>query len=339
MNYRSFSTLSLASALALMFSQVALGQAGMQDGQGSMLGAAQAGLRQNSQSANAAARAVSMLPDNFGELKLAPGFLITLSVLDDTDLSGNFRIDQDGDLALPILGTVHVGGETASEARTQLQKLLTARQLMREPQVNLDVLEYTVPQVTIVGEVANPGRYPLIVPQKMVDVLALAGGTLITAANEITITSADKNAKPVQVHYSKATDPKDVENILVDPGDTVQVKRAGIVYILGAVTHPGGYVMQEQGTLSLLQAVSLANGTTLSASIRTVYILRRQADGTEVNLAVPYDKMTHGKRPDLALNATDVVYVPTSKMKSTMVNGSSILAAAMSASIYAVVLY
>jgi polysaccharide export outer membrane protein len=125
----------------------------------------------------------------------------------------------------------------------------------------------------------------------------------------------------------------------VKPGDTVQVKRAGIVYVLGAVNRPGGFVMQEEGTLNVLQAISLASGTSVTASTRTIYLLRRNADGTEVDIAVPYKNIANGKRTDMQLRATDVLYVPTSTFKSVMTNSQGILASAASASIYAAVVY
>lgn len=330
-----FSALSLACAVALLCAEAAPGQSVDPPAQAAANSAANLRPRVN----NAQDRTLMTLPEDFAQLKLAPGFLISLEVLDDSDFSGTFRIDQNGDLALPILGTVHVSGETASAARAQIQKLLLDRQILRNPQVNLDVLQYTMPEITILGEVVSPGRYPLIVPRKLVDVLAMAGGTLPAAGDEVTITPAGGQGAPRLVHFSQATSPSDVENVLVHPGDTVQVKRAGIVYVLGAVTRPGGYIMQEEGTLTLLQAISMANGTTLPASVRTVYILRKNPDGTEVDIAIPYTKLTHGKRPDLALNARDVVYVPTSKIKSVIINGASILAATASASIYAAAIY
>ena len=163
-----------------------------------------------------------------------------------------------------------------SEARLQIRKKLLDDQILKDPQVNLTVLEYTSPEVTIVGEVTNPGRYPLLVPRALVDVLALAGGTTLAAGNEIQITRGSANSEPILksilVHYSRATDPDAVKQAIVNPGDTVLVKRAGIVYVLGAVTRPGGYVMQEEGTLNVLQAISLANGTALTAKTSTIYL-------------------------------------------------------------------
>lgn len=282
---------------------------------------------------------LKIVPEDFAKLKLGPGFLVRLNVLEDPDFVGDFRIDEQGNIAVPILGSLHIGGQTASEARAQITQRLLEEQILKDPQVTLTVLEYTAPQVTIIGEVTAPGKYPLLVPRKLVDILALAGGPTILAGDEVRITSSTAEIKPVVLHYSKATNPITVENVLVQPGDTVQVERAGIVYVLGAVNRPGGYVMQEDGKLSLLQAVSLANGTTFVASTSKVYVLHRNPDGTVINIELPYNKISRGKFADVQLHAADVLYMPTSKAKSAFMNYQAILAGAASASIYAGVVY
>jgi polysaccharide export outer membrane protein len=282
---------------------------------------------------------LSLVPQDFTKLKLAPGFLLSLNVLDDPDFVGAFRVDQRGDIALPILGSMHVAGESVPAVRARIQKSLSDNQILNDPQVNLTVLEYTAPEITIIGEVASPGQYPLLVSRTLVEVLALAGGTTLTAGNEVQITRGSAGADPVLVDYSRATNPKFVADAIVNPGDTVQVKRAGIVYVLGAVTRPGGYVMQEEGTLTVLQAISLANGTTLPASTGSVVLLRRNADGTEVDIVLRLDKISHGKTPDVQLHATDVLYVPTSRIKSAFINGGSIMASTASAAIISTAVY
>ncbi len=274
------------------------------------------------------------VPEDFAQLRLAPGFLVGLSVLDDSDFQGSFRVDQDGNIILPILGAMHVAGKTATEARTQIRQALIDGRILNDPQVDLSILEYTLSQVTIIGEVGLPGKYPLLTPHKLVEVLALAGGLTPLAGNEIQITPGNTAVEPLLIHYSKASDPKSIENVIVRPGDIVQVKRAGVVYVLGAVNRPGGYVMQEEGTLKVLQAISLADGTAISAATKTVYILRKNADGTEVDIALPYKKISRGKSADVQLHATDILYVPTSTMKSILTNSQTILSAAASASIY-----
>ena len=236
-------------------------------------------------------------------------------------------------------GQCTLRGKLFPKRDSKFAKKLLEEKILKDPQVQLSILEYSATEVTIIGEVASPGKYPLLVPRKLVDVLALAGGTTIAAGNEIQITPGSPGANQVLVHYSKATNPRAVEDVLVHPGDTVQVKRAGIVYVLGAVMRPGGYVMQEEGTLTVLQAISLANGTLVTASTGTIYLLRHNDDGTEVDIALPYRKMTKGKRGDVRLQATDVLYVPTSVTKAVLTDSQGILSAAASATVYSEVLH
>jgi polysaccharide export outer membrane protein len=276
-----------------------------------------------------------IVPQDVTKLRLAPGFLVTLNVLEDPDFAGSFRVDEQGNLVIPIIGVLHVAGETAYEARNQIEKRLIDDQILRHPQVTFTVLEYAAPTVTIIGEVASPGKYPLLAPQKLVDVLALAGGPTIIAGNQVQITPGGSGVEPIMVHYSRNADPKMIEDVFVRPGDTVQMKRAGIVYILGAVNRPGGYVMQEDGTLNILEAMSLAYGTTNIASIKTVDVIGKNGDGTEVHMAISYKKITQGKTGDVQLHAKDILFVPTNNVKSVLINTSSIWSSAASSAIYA----
>jgi polysaccharide export outer membrane protein len=279
------------------------------------------------------------VPPDFASLKLAPGFLINLSVLDDPDFEGNFRVDQDGNVALPVLGVMHIAGETASDARQQIAKRLADDQILKDPQVNLTIIEYTAQEVTILGEVYSPGRYQLLAPRSLTDVLGLAGGLTVAAGNEIVISHGDKDTAPTAIHFSKATGAEVVHDTVIHPGDTVQVKRAGIVYVLGAVYRPGGYVMQEDGTLTVLEAIAMANGTTLPASVSTIDLIRRNPDGTAIRVQVPLGKMQRGKQADMRLQATDILYVPNSKLKEFFTNAQGAINAAATASIYAATIY
>jgi polysaccharide export outer membrane protein len=333
-----FSTVMLLGcALLVSFSREVLGQITMQQQMpnysvGSPSPAAtsrnQAGITQRSPASE-----MRIVPEDFPKLKLAPGFLVSLSVLDDTDFSGSFRVDERGDIAIPVLGLIHVAGETAGGATEQIKRKLQAKQMLVDPQVTLNVVEYTAPEVAILGEVSSPGRYPLLASRKLIDVLALAGGTTLLAGNEIRINSSD--GVPRIVQYSRGSSPEPIENVYVQPGDTVQVKRAGVVYVLGAVNRPGGYVMQEEGTLNILQAISLANGTSPVAATKKIYLFRRNSDGTQIDMEVSYKSITRGKSSDLQLHATDVIFVPTSTTKSVLINGQGIVSAAAAAGIYA----
>lgn len=304
-------------------------------------GAGNAGNAGNSGMANSISRqgGPGMVPAHFAQLKLAQGFLLDINVLDDPDFTGMFRVDESGNLVLPELGSIHVAGKTVPEARAEISKDLLDRGILKDPQVELNVVEYTAPQVTILGAVASPGVFPLLAPEGLGDVLALAGDTTILAGSRIEITTPNDGSEPKTVHYSRGMNAKLLNNVMIEPGDTVQVEQAGVVYVLGEVNRPGGYVMQENGNLSVLQAISIAGGTGMTASIKSVYILRRNKDNSTSWLELPYKKMTEGKLADVQLAVNDVVFVPTNHLKSTLLSSQSILAAVGSASIYAGVIY
>lgn len=287
-------------------------------------------------SSNGAGRTAGLgaVPEDFVKMKLAPGFVVGLNVLDDPDFSSTFRIDEQGDIAVPILGRMHIAGETVSEARAQIREKLLQDKILTDPQVELSVLEYTESEVTIIGEVSSPGKHPLLSPHRLVDILALAGGLTVAAGNQVLITRGTEGGEPVLVHYSKATDPKVIDDVIVYPGDTVQVKRAGIVYVLGAVNRPGGFAMQEDGTLNVLQAISLAYGTNLLATTKTYYLLRRNPDGTVAYIALPYKKMVTGKSADVQLHPADILYVPTSGFKMVYTNLQGVINSVATTSIY-----
>lgn len=279
------------------------------------------------------------LPENFEMLTLAPGFLISVNVAEDSDFSGSFRVDHRGDINIPQLGPLHVAGETSGETRAAIRQKLIDGGYLRNPLVEVDVLEYTAPRVTIMGEVAAPGEYPLLAPQKLIDVLAMAGGTTLLAGNEITITHKGDKTAAATLPYSKQANNTVVGKTLVQPGDTIDVRRAGVVFVLGAVNRPGGYVMQESGDLSVLQAIALASGTSLIASTHSIDVLRKVPDGSVVEMQLPYSKMAKGRLADIQLRPDDIVFVPTNKFKSTFTSTQGILAAAASASIYAATIY
>ena len=122
-------------------------------------------------------------------------------------------------------------------------------------------------------------------------------------------------------------------SVAVAPGDQVVVPKAGIVYVLGDVGRPGGYVMQNDGKLTVLQAVALAAGTTRTASERSVRLVRK-TDAGLTEYPVPLHDMQTGKKPDLALQAEDVLYIPDSSMKNLMLGASAVMASVSGAAIY-----
>lgn len=278
------------------------------------------------------------VPEGFEHLKLAPGYLLQMDIYGVPEMSAELRIDADGDVTVPLSGDVHIAGDTVPQAQNAIAKTLEEKEILKNPQVMLNVLQFASRNVSVLGEVQTPGRVQVLDAEPLGNVLALAGGETIAAGNDIEIQhrGEDGNLATRHVHYIQGKDPTVLQRVSVEPGDTVLVHRAGIIYVLGAVYHPGGYLMVNGGTLSVVQAVSLAGGTTLQASTKHAIIVRQQPGGGFVQFKVPLDKMQTGDAIPVELQLNDALYIPPSAWKSVLINGSNVLSAATSASIYAV---
>jgi polysaccharide export outer membrane protein len=275
------------------------------------------------------------VPEGFEKLRLSPGYLLQMDVYDVPEMSTELRIDAKGSVTVPLAGSVHLEGDTVPEAQAAIARVLIDKRILKDPQVTINVLQYSSKSVSVLGEVLNPGRLPLLAPESLEDVIALAGGETISANDDIEIqhTSESGDVTSRHVIYTQAGDSSTLQNTLVEPGDTVLVHRAGIIYVLGAVTRPGGYLMVNGGSLSVIQAVSLAGGITLQASAKWAVIVRRQGDGY-VQFKVPLSAMETGGAAPVQLLANDALYVPVSTWKAVLISSSNVLSAATSAAIY-----
>jgi polysaccharide export outer membrane protein len=278
-----------------------------------------------------------VLPRDFSQIRIEPGDLLSVNVYDTPELSDAYRVDPAGDLTLPLCGKVKVQGLTATEAARLLETTLRDDQVLVRPQVNVDVQQYAGQYVIVLGEVSNPGRVTVIAPTKLSEVLAQVGGLTSVAGTRIKIRhGADDAAPETDVPYSRSESNQQAGSILVRPGDTVLVPRAGIVYVLGAVFRPGGYLMQEDGKLNVAEALALSGGTLVQAKTSGLRVIRRNPDGTVLDFALSYDGIAKGSQTPLELQAQDIVYVPMSKVKAALSDATGIISTAVSATIYRV---
>jgi polysaccharide export outer membrane protein len=273
-----------------------------------------------------------VLPKDFSQLRVEPGDLLSVSVYDTPELTDAYRVDPQGDLTLPLCDKVKVQGLTTPEVARLLEATLKQDQVLTRPQVNVDVAQYAGQYVTVLGEVSSPG--PVIAPTKLSDILAQVGGLTPIAGTRIKIRHGSDDSTPEEdVPYSRSESNQQTGSILVRPGDTVVVPRTGIIYVLGAVFHPGGYLMQEDGKLNVAQALALSGGTILTAKTNGLRVVRRNPDGTVLDFELSYDGIVKGTQSPLQLQAQDVVYVPMSKIRATLTDATAILSAATSAAI------
>jgi polysaccharide export outer membrane protein len=287
-------------------------------------------------STSSAGGAPVILPIDFAQLTIEPGDLLSVNVYDTPELSDAYRVDPQGNVKLPLCGKVKVEGLTSGDVAKLIEDTLKDNQVLNHPQVNVDVQQYAGQYVSVLGEVSNPGRVTVISPTRLSDILAQVGGLTAIAGTRIKIRHQGVAAPEEDVPYSRSESNQQTGTVLVRPGDTVIVPRTGIVYVLGAVYRPGGYVMQEDGKLNVAQALALSGGTVLTANTGGLRVIRRNPDGTVLDFSLSYDAVVKGTQKPLELQAQDIVYVPMSKLKSVFIDATSIISTVTSAAIYTV---
>jgi polysaccharide biosynthesis/export protein len=267
-------------------------------------------------------------------LQISTGDLLDVSVFDTPELSGKLRVDEHGNIALPLAGDLAVSGLTAEQAARAIEAKLLRTEILKDPHVLVTVLEYATQGVALLGEVKEPGVYPLLGPHALLDLISSAGGLNPNAGELVTITHRAEPNKPVVVKIG--TKPGSTAAFVdIRPGDTVMVSHAGIVYVVGDVGKPGGFLIERDDHLTVLRAIALAQGTNRTAALNSAKLIRQTGDKRE-ELAVPLQKILSNKVPDRTLADGDILFIPSSAAKNALRNVESILPAAAGAAIYRV---
>jgi polysaccharide biosynthesis/export protein len=274
------------------------------------------------------------LPDQSALVKLGPGDLIEVSVYNVPELTSKVRVSNSGEVYLPLIDYVHVEGLTQEEAQKLIEKRLEDGGFVRSPHVTIFVDEAASQGVTVLGEVLKAGIYPDVADHKLYEVISEAGGFTSSASRKIAVIRRNR-ADPIRIDLPRNLADDLSGNIDIQPGDTITVPRAPIIYVVGDVGHPSGLLV-DNGTLTVLQALALAGGTNHSAKLGGARIIRKGPAGmTETRVAVK--KMLEAKAPDVTLQADDILFIPVSAAK--VAAGRTVEAAltmATAVSIYAV---
>jgi polysaccharide biosynthesis/export protein len=237
--------------------------------------------------------------------------ILLITSFDQEDMSGKYQVDSDGTFTFPYVGRVKAGGLTLRELEAELKKLLKQGSFFRDPQISVGVEQYRSQKIHIVGEVRNPGTYPLTGDMNLIEAVARAGSTLPSASGEVLIVrpKAGHSVKGPTLPVGDATDVTTVDlkqlqsgalsqNFALKDGDTIFVPRAESVYVFGQVKNPGAYPIQRSTTV--LQALSLAGGVTERGATGRIKIVRIEK-GKTIEIRV--------KLTDIVL-AGDTIMVP-----------------------------
>lgn len=226
--------------------------------------------------------------------------ILEISLFNQPELSGRFTVETDGAFSFPLIGRVPADGRTVE----QLEETLQTRLLdgyFRNPRVTVAVAEYRSQRVFVVGEVRSPGAYPLAAETSLIEILALAGLTPTASGAAVVVRAGGRtpagnggeprpadNADTIRVNLRDLEGGDLSRNVLLRDGDTVFVPRAEVVYVFGEVRDPGSYPIQEG--MTVLQALSLAGGSTEFAALNRLTIMR-VVDGEQVEIRVQLDDL------------------------------------------------
>ena len=262
---------------------------------------------------------------------LGPNDQISIRALDVEEISDKtYRVSGSGDLTLPMIGTLRAAGLTVGQLESDVAAAL--QKYIRNPKVAISVTEFHSQPVSVIGAVTTPGIVQLQGKKTLVEVISMAGGLKNDAGQSVTITRQKEwgslplpgaRLDPTGQFSIAELKLKDVlearnpeQNITIRPNDIISVPRAETIYVLGAVKRAGRFALNESDTLSVLQAVSLAEGLERTASPQKAKILRI-APGATRRAEVPLNlkKIFSGEMADVVLQPDDILFVPDSAQK------------------------
>ena len=243
-------------------------------------------------------------------VRLGSGDLVEVSVYNVPEMETKTRVSNAGDIYLPLVDYVHVDGLTVDEAESVIEKRLEKGEYVKNPHVQIFVQEYASAGANVMGEVNKPGIYPVLGQQTLLTVVSAAGGFTDRAGTSVSITRREQPGAPITVPLSLNPQDHPENNVPVYPGDTIMVRRADIIFVVGEVVHPSGLVMGDGGRMSVLQAIALSGGTTDTARLGGARIIRKGPAGL-TELPVPLKALMHAKAADIPLEANDILFVPS----------------------------
>jgi polysaccharide export outer membrane protein len=271
------------------------------------------------------------------DITIGSGDLLTIEVFDVPELSRDVRVNETGYISLPLMPTkVRADGLTTYQLQDKLAELLQTNGLVSTPQVSVSLKERNSQPITVIGSVHAPMVIQAIHMTTLLQALSQAGGISDEAGNTVIVTRpAGKPAvtddpgvaamlsepQTFTINLSDLLETGDSRfNIPLLGGDVVSVPRAGIIYVVGAVYHPGGFVMlNDRDRMTTLKMLSLAGGPIGSAKIKEAIILRKNGEtGKRDEVPVDLNKVMRLQMEDVTLQASDILFVPDSAGKRAL---------------------
>lgn len=262
---------------------------------------------------------------------LGPDDQVTIHVVESDELNGKvYRVDEKGDLDLPMVGSLHAAGLTVHQVETQVVQKL--RVYIKEPQATVFLSEMRSQPVSVIGAVNSPGVHQLQGHKTLIEMLSMAGGLRQDAGYRIKITRhiewgmipvkdavIDPTGQFSVAEVSlkgllEASSPE--ENVAILPNDVITVPVAEMIYVIGDVKKSGGFVLGERNHVTVLQALAMAEGLAQAAKSSEARILRvSPGSDTRTEVVVNIGKILAGRATDVAMRSNDILFIPTDSLK------------------------
>ena len=266
-------------------------------------------------------------------VRIGPGDDLDINVFGLPELSQHARVGNSGDVSLPLVGNLHLAGLSNDEAQLLIERRLADGHFVNNPQVSVYVKEYTAEGISLMGEVSRPGVYSPLGAHRLLDLIETAGGLTEKGGGTVTVAHRDDQEHPITITFSKDAAKTAENNIELLPGDTAVVSKAGIVYVVGEVNRPGGFVIQDN-KITASQILAMASGPTHQAALDGTKVIRHTPEGLK-DIPLPLKKVLKAKTPDVELLPDDIVWVPSSKTSGiASQTASTVLGMAASMAVY-----
>ncbi len=267
--------------------------------------------------------------------------LLDIDVFSVPELRKAVRVSNDGTIGLALVGRIKAAGLTPDQLRDTLEAKYSETYL-QDPQITILVVEFHGQPVSVIGAVEKPSVYQLTGRRTLIEMLSTAGGLAkrssapagrylfvtrkggfgdLVPTDGMELIAPDK----LQINIQKLLYSQDDSlNIEIQPRDTISVTKAEVVYVLGDVRKPGGFVLEDREQVTVIQVLAMAEGVLNTAAKNRARIIRQSAGGEKTEILVNLDKVLAGKSEDVALAANDILVVPNSAAKSALKRGAEV---------------
>jgi polysaccharide export outer membrane protein len=244
---------------------------------------------------------ISAAEDAKADYPLGAGDAIKIQVFQNPDLTIETRVSENGSITYPLIGAMDIGGLSIALAEKKIANALEQGGYLQKPQVNITLLLVRGNQVSVLGQVARPGRFPLETANtRLTDMLANAGGAIPTG-DDVAVITGSRNG----IAFRKKVDIPSIflddvaqDDLVLQGGDIIYVHRAPVFYIYGEAQRPGAFRLER--SMTIMQALAQGGGPTARGSEKRLRLSRKGNKG-EVQELEP--KLTD------SVQADDVIYI------------------------------